>query len=73
MTEVPAETPVTTPEELTVARVGVTLLQVPPAMLLARVVVPPVQIEVAPLTTPAYELTVTVYVAATGAQPLVFV
>ena len=52
ITEVPAETPVTTPvDELTVATAGVALLQVPPAVALLNVVVDPTQTDIVPVIT----------------------
>ena len=54
MVVLPAATPVTTPvDELTVAAVVLLLLQVPPLILLERVVVEPVQTKVVPLMVPA--------------------
>lgn len=65
---VPATTPVTTPErEPTVATAGVLLVQVPPGVVLASVVVLPVQTDKDPDIAPTEALTVTVTV---DAQPV---
>ena len=54
MVVLPAVSPVTTPVDgFTVAAVVLLLLQVPPLILLLRVVVEPVQTNVVPLTVPA--------------------
>ncbi len=49
----PADTPVTTPDELTVAFAVLLLLQVPPEMVLPRVVVRPAHTMTVPLMAPA--------------------
>ncbi len=69
---VPADTPVTTPEEFTVATAVLLLDQVPPELpLVVKVVVPPAHIFCVPLKVPALGgvVTVTVRVAEALAQP----
>jgi hypothetical protein len=51
ITAVPIPTPVTTPDELTVAMEELLLLQTPPLTLDVNVVVPPTQIEEVPVIT----------------------
>jgi hypothetical protein len=72
---VPAVRPDTIPPEFTVAADVLLLLQVPPGILLIKVVVEPVQTKVAPLSTPATGsgLTVTAYVAVAVPQTVVTV
>ena len=61
MVTTPVARPVTTPNELTVASAGLLLLQVPPVVASARVIVWPIQTALAPVIVPAdAELTVTV-------------
>jgi len=62
MTEVPPETPVTTPPALIVATAGVALLHVPPAVASDNVVVKPMHTLVVPVITAGNGLTVTVAV-----------
>jgi hypothetical protein len=62
MTEVPTDTPVTSPEELIVATAGVELLHVPPAVTSLSVVVDPWQTEEVPAIAAGKGLTVTVLV-----------
>ena len=70
MTQVPAETPVTTPVATpTVAKAGVALLQLPPAVASLSVVVEPMQTLVVPVIAAGNGLTTTVVVAATLIQP----
>lgn len=75
MVVVPAATPLTTPEAFTVATLVVLLFQVPPDTASAKVVVPPGQIEVAPVIVPAEAegVTVTEVVAVDEPQLLVTV
>lgn len=49
---VPADIPVTTPVELTVATEGLLLLHVPPAVVSESVIVVPTQVEEAPMIGP---------------------
>ncbi len=67
----PPITPVTTPEAFTVATEGFPLLQVPPDIASAKVLVIPAQKVVVPVIVPAEtaELTVTVAVALDVPQP----
>jgi len=58
MTELPADTPVTTPPAVIVALAGVALLQVPPAVALLRVVVDPTHTLVVPVMAAGSGLTV---------------
>src|SRR5579872_5401433 len=53
MVHVPAATPVTTPDELTVATAGLLLLQVPPATTSNKLVVDPATVVVVPVIVPA--------------------
>ena len=62
MTEVPPDTPVTTPPALIVATAGVALLQVPPAVASANVVVEAWHTVVVPVIIAGNGLTVTVVV-----------
>jgi len=63
MTEVPPDTPVTTPvPATTVAIAGVALLHVPPAVASANVLVKPMHTVVVPVITAGNGLTVTVAV-----------
>ena len=62
ITEVPPDTPVTTPTALIVATAGVALLHVPPAVASARVVVEAWHTVVVPVITAGNGLTVTVVV-----------
>jgi hypothetical protein len=71
MFTVPAATPVTTPDVLTVAMVLSPLLHTPPEAVSASVVTEPMQTVGEPVITPALgngEI-VTIAVAAAGAQP----
>jgi len=65
ITVVPADTPVTTPEELTVAMPMLPLVHVPPAVGLARVVVEPTHTSGVPVI--VFAVTVMVNVCCTGA------
>jgi hypothetical protein len=70
MTEVPAETPVTTPvPAITVATEGVALLHVPPAVALLKVVVVPEHRVVVPVIRTGFGFTVTVIVNGAPTQP----
>ena len=69
MTAVPPATPVTSPNGSTVAMVVVPLLQVPPAVSSAKVVILPTQTDAAPVIAEGEPLTVTVVVAGVP-QPL---
>jgi len=64
MTELPADTPVTTPPAEIVATAGDALLHVPPAVALLRVLVAPTQTLVMPVIAAGSGLTVTVVVTA---------
>ena len=71
----PAETPVTTPEALTVATAGVTLLQVPPVVpeALARAIVAEGQTTARPVMVPATGNGLTVIIADATAVPQLLV
>jgi hypothetical protein len=73
MVAVPAVTPLTTPEEDTVARAVLLLLHTPPEVASARVVVAPVQtftaVEGVIVPAPAVTLTVAEYAAQTAVVP----
>jgi hypothetical protein len=75
MTVVPAETPVTTPEEVTVAMPVSVLLHTPPGATSLREVVDDAHMVLAPVIVPAKgsAFTVTTLVAAAVPQPLVTV
>jgi hypothetical protein len=60
---VPTATPVTTPEVLTVATLVLSLLQVPPVVASARVVVNPAQTVAVPVMAAGPPFTVTIFVA----------
>lgn len=63
MVELPADTPVTTPVvAFTVAAEVLLLLQLPPLLLLAKVVVEPMHTNVVPLMVPAFGSGLTVIV-----------
>jgi hypothetical protein len=65
MTDVPAATPVTTPDaEPMVATLVVPLVQVPPDVALVNVLVLPTHTDSEPLIAPGNALTVTILVAA---------
>ena len=63
ITDVPADTPVTTPPALIVATAGVALLQVPPAVASANTVVKPAQTLNVPVMTAGSGFTVTTVAA----------
>ena len=60
---VPAPTPVTSPEDVTVATPLAPLLQVPPGVALVNAVVPPTHITAVPVTGKGFGLMVTTTVA----------
>ena len=69
----PAETPVTTPVELTVAIAGLLLLQVPPTVVSISVMVLPVHTLVGPVIVPADTTLITVTSAVAEALPQLLV